>query len=310
MEMSSGSSSSVEIEVDEDVDGRGQKRKKSNVWNHFQMVESRVVCSDCGKQFRQRTSTTSLRYHLIHVHSICDDSDPRDHIFDQNVAENLLARMFAKNCLPLQLVDDAEFRKFVNYLAPDWHLCNRRRLTTVLLPQLRDRLETLIREKLTHIKHYSISIDSWTSLANTIFLAVSCHGISKDWKLQSFMLDILLVDKAETGEYIAALVREILTKWNIRQDRVVSGTSDGAANVKKAIKTDLGLLWLYCASHMLNRSIQIGLTAVPEANALLKKAKAICKYFRRSPKAAATLKEQQQRLELSTKKLTLETKTR
>jgi len=301
----------VNDEKDMEPELPASKRKKSSsVWNHFHLVESRIVCSDCGKRFQQRTSTTSLRYHLIHVHDVCDVIDPRPRIFDKQAAEELLARMFAKNCLPLRLVDDAEFRKFVYYLEPSWKLCDRRRLTTILLPQLQTKLEGVIRERLAHIKHYSISIDSWTSLANTIFLALSAHGISKDWKLESFMLDIITVNKAETGEYIAALVRESLGKWNISHSRIVSGTSDGAANVKKAIKTDLSLLWLYCVAHMLNRSIQIGLSKVQEVKLLLKKAKAICKYFRRSPKAASTLKEQQERLELPTKKMTLETKTR
>ena len=127
-----------------------------------------------------------------------------------------------------------------------------KKLSMVLTPALRAEIELQMKKCMSNINHFSISLDSWTSLANRAYLALTAHGISKNFEFESFLLDITVVKKSETGEYIAELVRDILESWSIDRDQVVAGTSDGASNCKKAIKRDLDLLWIYCLAHALN----------------------------------------------------------
>ena len=75
------------------------------------------------------------------------------------------------------------------------------------------------------------SLDSWTSLANRAYLALTAHGISKNFEFESFFLGITVVKKSETGEYIAELVRDILEAWAIDMHQVVAGTSDGVIDM-------------------------------------------------------------------------------
>jgi hypothetical protein len=100
-----------------------------------------------------------------------------------------------------------------------------------------------------------------------------------------------------------------LEDWDIDLSRIVAGTSDAGANVKKAIKTDLNLLWIYCLPHALNRSIRIGLNT-HRVKSIIKKAKRISKFFRSSPKASKFLLEEQKHLKVSTKKMVIDNKTR
>lgn len=276
-------------EEENGADGRPlppKRRRTSEVWNHFRTQNSQVICSDCGKHFRRHTSTSSLRYHLRNVHQrellgVSLAAGGRTQLFDGCEAEELLSRFIAKNCLPLRLVDDEDFRKFLHYLEPGWKPPDRRRLTSILLPELRSKLQTKMKQRMSHIQYYSISLDSWTSLNNTSYVAITCHGISTHWQLHSFLLDIVPVQSAETSAYIAQLVRDVLSQWNIALDCVVAGTTDGAANMKRAVREELGLLWLYCAGHALNRSLQVSFIAVRQVRATVSKANSICAYFRR-----------------------------
>ena len=291
-----------------------KKRKRfSAVWKYFSVQDGQYRCNDCGTLFQCSTATTSLRYHLENSHPTLVDNSivvaESMTTFEAKRAEQLLTKFIVSNYLAFRLVDSESFRAFVNYLQPKWKVCDRKKLSMVLTPALRAEIELQMKKRMSNIDHFSISLDSWTSLANRAYLALTAHGISKNFEFESFLLDITVVKKSETGEYIAELVRDILEAWAIDMDQVVAGTSDGASNCKKAIKRDLDLLWIYCLAHALNRSVRIGLDS-NYIRDVLKKAKGISKFFRASPKASKVLLKQQQHLHLSTKKMKIDNKTR
>ena len=290
-----------------------KKRKRfSTVWKYFSLQDDQYCCSKCGKLFKSSTATTSLWYHLENSHpTLVDNSSvvaESTTTFEAERAEQLLTKFIVSNYLAFRLVDSDSFQAFVNYLQPKWKVCNRKKLSMVLTPALCAEIELQMKKCMSNIDHFSISLDSWTSLANRAYLALTAHGISKNFEFESFLLDITVVKKSETGEYIAELVRDILEVWSIDMDQVVAGTLDGASNCKKVIKRDLDLLWIYCLAHALNRSVHIGLDS-NHIRDVLKKAKQISKFFCASPKASKVLLKQQQHLHLLTKKMKINNKT-
>jgi hypothetical protein len=120
--------------------------------------------------------------------------------------------MIAKNCLPLRTVETKAFADFIAYVRPNWTTPNRRRLTFDLIPALRQQVFSSLKERIANIKYFSISLDSWTSISNRGYLAITLHGISKSFVFESLLLDMHPVRKSETGEYIAELVEESLEK--------------------------------------------------------------------------------------------------
>jgi len=60
------------------------------------------------------------------------------------------------------------------------------------------------------ISTYSLSIDSWTSLMNIGYLAVTAHGIDKDWERKNFFLGVTHVSRSETVEFIGAMVSDTI----------------------------------------------------------------------------------------------------
>jgi len=77
----------------------------------------------------------------------------------------------------------------------------------------------------------------------------------------------------------------LLAEWDIPPSKILGMVTDGASNMKCAVKSYLKTKWLYCAPHMLNRAISTALDGTDLQIALLKPAKKIARYFRSSNKA-------------------------
>jgi len=288
-----------------------RKRKRtSTVWGNFtvRQEDGTKSCDLCQQEFAPLTSTTSMRYHLENKHKEGAGQN-NIHVFESNKADALLCEHLIGNTLPLWLVESEKFRNFVRYLRPSYPLPSRRKLTTGLLPAMRKNLEAAIFAKLAHIKYCSLAIDSWTSIANTGYLAVICQGITQDWLLEHFLLQITPVTQSENAEFVADVVEEAIDAWNIERSNIVSIASDGAATMQCAIQKKLASDWVYCIAHVLNRAVRIGLDH-PTVAPLVKAANDISKLFKASPKTAALLEETQTALHLPAKTLKIDNKTR
>jgi hypothetical protein len=123
------------------------------------------------------------------------------------------------------------------------------------------------------------------------------YGITKERNLEVFEMDLVAVTaEAETGQYIAEEVREVLQRWGLQKECLVAATTDSGANVKNAVCEHLAVDWIFCLGHALNLAVRDGLD-VPQVKEVLEKAKAIASFFRASPKATRLLEEQQRRQE-------------
>lgn len=78
----------------------------------------------------------------------------------------------------------------------------------------------------------------------------------------------------------------MLAEWNIELSSVIGSVTDGASNMKCAVKRHLNKKWFYCTPHLLHRAIVVALTKSGLRSTVLKSAKRIAKYFRSSNKAA------------------------
>jgi len=155
-------------------------------------------------------------------------------------------------------------------------------------------------EKLGTIEYFSLSFDGWTNIAARKFIAVLCHGITVDWKLETFLLKIASVTESETAEFIAEVVRGTLETWGISLNSVMAASTDGASAMQCCVEQELELPWMYCAAHVINRSVFLALDNIEPIKTVVGKAKALCILFRFS-EAKRLLREYQERLDLSTK---------
>jgi hypothetical protein len=293
-------------------EGATKRKRTSQVWDHIEISNGKKRCKWCGTTWALSTSTTNLSGHLkkCEKHQQYLDMQPQTvvHTFQQKRAEELLSTMMARNALPLHLVVNEDFNEFIRYLKPGFKVPDRKTLTVELLPKLQEKVKKEMMKRKKDILQFSCTFDSWTSLANQNYMAVTYHGINRSWQRVSFVLGVLPVKKkSETADYVVELLEEVLERWGLSGDDMIGTTTDGASVMKKAAR-EMDIPWFHCIAHSVNLMVEAGLKQ-PSIRELLQKATKICKYFRRSTKAAKELAEHVNN-ETTVTKLKLYSKTR
>jgi len=250
---------------------------RSAIWDDFTRMTDGIECNTCGKIFSAKTSTASLSYHLSRQHIIAAHHSGLQ--FDQYYVDQLICQLIATSALPLKLVENPFFIALLSYLTPGYIPPHRKKLTTALLPRLRQQLEAVIKKKLANLPWLSLTVDAWTAINSQNYMAITLHGISEQWKHESFVLDVVPIQESETGHYIATMIQDVLDTWDINLSRIVAATTDGGSNFQSAISNHLHLNWVWCTAHLLNLAVQ-DVLELPELAPTLMVAKSIVKFFR------------------------------
>lgn len=218
-----------------------------------------------------------------------------------------LVKMIVKEYHPLRVVEDPEFRKFINMLCPGYKLPSRKTISYSLIPQLFNSTEEILKEKINCATAVCITTDGWTSINNESFTSITAHFIDNDTNLNSNLLCCISYNDKHTAENLCQFLKEKINEWNLT-NKVTAVVSDNAANITAAIR--LGQ-WrhLPCFAHNLNLIVQTSLKN-NSTKIIIDKVKAIVQYFKRSSTALAKLHSVQEGIGLAKLKLKQDTVTR
>jgi len=164
--------------------------------------------------------------------------------------------MVVKEYFPFNIVKDREFSKFIQMLNSGYDLPSRKTLSTSYLPIFYN--ETYNIEKsdiLVNGKFVSITTDSWTSIQNDSYVAVTTNFIDNYCtRLKSYLLSCFKYSNTHTSEYLKTELLKVIKEWSL-ENRVAACTTDNAPNITKAI--DL-CNWRHvrCFAHSLNLAVQ------------------------------------------------------
>lgn len=213
-----------------------------------------------------------------------------------------LMRMIAKEYHPFRIVEE----KFVNMLCAAYSLPTRKTLSQSLLPKIY-RLEEKVNLKLDNAQAVCLTIDSWTSINNENFTAVTAHFVEtnlSNTKLESALIGCIEHSERHTSEYLREFLKRFILKWNIHT-KVTAIVSDNAANISSAIKSD----WRHipCFANTINLCIQGALIYI---NPTVNKVKHIVEHFKRSAQALKKFEEIQKQLNQPQLKLKQDVATR
>ncbi|KAK3888619.1 hypothetical protein Pcinc_007344 [Petrolisthes cinctipes] len=101
----------------------------------------------------------------------------------QNMIDEELAKMIAKDFQPFSVVEDKGFKNYCLALNPSYVLPARKTLSQKIIPKLYDRQRESLQAELSKASAVCITSDSWTSRATSSFMAVTCHYI-EDYKMK------------------------------------------------------------------------------------------------------------------------------
>ncbi|XP_038679468.1 zinc finger BED domain-containing protein RICESLEEPER 2-like [Tripterygium wilfordii] len=287
-------------------------KKKSIVWDHFETMVvkgkgKRAVCNHCKHDYACNTTvngTSTLRTHLLHY---CPNSPIKEDKSQKTLSfegkGNLVAHSFSKErstlaCVEMVIIDELPFRfvegigfkRFMKEVQPRFDPPSRSTVARKVWSVYLDRKATFKSIISSNNQRVSLTTDTWTSIQNVNYMALTAHFIDDDWKLHKRILNFCQITNHK-GDAIGRLIERCLSDWGI--ERVFTITVDNASANDGAIryvarqlrhwKTLLfegNLLHMRCCAHIINLIVSDGLS---EMHSSIKSIRKACKYTRSSP---------------------------
>lgn len=201
-----------------------------------------------------------------------------------------LGTMIAKEFQPFSLVENIEFRKFVKMLNPNYSIPSRKTVSKSIIPQLLEKTRQKVKTNLKNSEYISFTTDSWTSLNNDSFVAITVHCIDNiECVLKSHLLGCYFYEKSHTAINLSEFMNKCFDEWEI-SEKIRIAVSDNAANITSAINLNKNWRHIPCLAHSLNLIAQSGLLDIQNVH---KKVKSIVEFFKRSTKSYIKLKQTQ-----------------
>ena len=224
-----------------------------------------------------------------------------------------LGTMICKDLQPYKIVEDSGFRAYTRALEPRYKIPTRSHLTRVVIPELYNERNRVIRASIAEATTLSITSDIWTSNQNDPFISLTAHYLDSKFVLHSDCLNVSHFPEAHTGENIADIIHSCLVNW-LPEEKVdlipLYTVTDNASNMKKAMRLLNPAQHVPCFAHTLHLAVSAAIKEFGKVTAMVSKAKSVVSYFHHSARATSRLTEAQIQRKLPTRKLKQECITR
>jgi hypothetical protein len=139
-------------------------------------VVHEVISSAC--------TSRSIQARRAHMSSYVNITKPVS-IEKNKQLDNQLVRLIAREYHPFSLVEDAEFRRFVQILSPGYQIPSRKTLTDSLIPILHHTTVMKVKATLDVATAVCLTADGWTSVNNNSFLGITAHFLDEETNMCS-----------------------------------------------------------------------------------------------------------------------------
>ncbi|KAM8701382.1 hypothetical protein ACLKA7_005487 [Drosophila subpalustris] len=132
-----------------------------------------------------------------------------------------------------RVVENEKFVKLINVLDPRFKIPCRKTLQKVMCDTSFTNLKVKLMEILEGVEYCAIITDIWTACASQGYLTVTCHFLTKDFKLRSAVLstNTLQDETNHKAANIGATLKSILEHWKIWKKVSAIVTDNEAQNV-------------------------------------------------------------------------------
>lgn len=268
--------------------------------------KTKVICTVCKAELSYHRSNSSLMYHVRAKHPEMTGTTgglrqskllqfgsrglPMAKTTSDKVTDEL-AKWIAKNCRPVNMVEDDGLRDIIRIASGDMFYSLPSRGTVVSrIHILYDSERALRMNMLEQAKAVALTADYWTSISNDNYLGVTAHLIDDAWNLLSFAVTVKKTTERHYSEACADHFLDVAKEWKIEEKVTTLGT-DSARNMIAAARL-LPFEHLPCTAHSLQRSVTVSLRD-SGFDGVLAKCRKIVGHFKHSPSNAQELGEQQ-----------------
>ncbi|KAL4085299.1 hypothetical protein QTP88_027158 [Uroleucon formosanum] len=203
------------------------------------------------------------------------------------------------------MVDDKEFRKFVEMLNPGYQLPCRQTVSKNLIPRLYNCTLEQLKQQIQSSTAICLTTDGWTCINNRGYIAITAHYIEPNGTLSSICLSCEEFNERHTSTNLANYLKNITVEWDINY-KIVAIVTDNAPNITAAVR-EMKYRHIGCFAHSINLLVQHSLEHISTP---LKKVKCIVEFFKKSSSALAKLHSAQKNMGLPQLKLKQDVVTR
>ncbi|KAL3980064.1 doublesex- and mab-3-related transcription factor 3 [Sarotherodon galilaeus] len=301
-------------------------QRNSKVWEHFDKTKEKKVQALVMGICRVNVVLTRLTLRALLIIAYIDSCKryitgllkkypttctPRQ----ADVLTESILNMLVTDMRPLSMVDDQGFKEMIKQFNPDYHdnyLPGRSHFTKLMEKKYYATFEK-VKQTLGGVKgFFTLTADVWTSRATEAYLGVSCHFLSEDWKMKSFILDTMPLEERHTGANIVTWMEEVLTKFDILPAKIKAVVHDSGSNMVAAMRPleeKYGWASIRCAGHTLQLIVNTALKETTISRAL-GAARQLVEHFKRSELASTRLKMKQEQMNVKKNTLIQDVSTR
>jgi len=175
------------------------------------------------------------------------------------------------NLQPFSVVENKKWQDIVNTFDPKYCFHNRHTLKDQIMIYFEGK-KIQVKAMINQISEkVTFTADMWTSINNSAFLSLTIHYTDTNWKLKSFLLDIIpiLISVRHTGLNMTEALINIINEYNLGL------TINNVASMivcERIIKDELKKIFnnirfshYQCVAHILNLAVQEGFQLIDEA---------------------------------------------
>ncbi|XP_055906324.1 E3 SUMO-protein ligase ZBED1-like [Eupeodes corollae] len=212
-----------------------------------------------------------------------------------------IVKTMVKQYYPFCMVEDQEFKKFVQMLNPSYQLPSRKTVSNSLIPRLYEETKVKVQDALATASAVCVTTDGRTSNTQQSYIGITVHFIQEQQdtlSLESRLLGCIPYNESHTITNLGNMLSSELNKWNL-EEKVCCVVTDNAYNVVGAVKFKK---WNHfpCFAYSLNLVVGEGLAIIESK---IVKVKNIVAFFKKSSKATVKLASMERELNLPELKL-------
>lgn len=198
--------------------------------------------------------------------------------------------MIAKDNMLFQTVDNEGFRNLMKTIVPLYSVSGRKSITKKMEEKY-EYLKACEKQKLEKINYFSVTVDIWTDVLNTVsYLEMTIH-YEFEGELQATTIGVTEMTERHISEVIGKWMKTILQDWHIDDEKIIAVVTDNGANIKKAVRDTFGSSrHIACFAHSINLVTEDTMN-FQNAILLCTKIKRIVTYFKQSTIAADALRK-------------------
>ncbi|KAI7953398.1 hypothetical protein MJO28_005945 [Puccinia striiformis f. sp. tritici] len=142
-----------------------------------------------------------------------DHARPSLH-FDQNVSEEILAKMFIVHGYPFEMMDHSLFQEFVASIQPQFKIGDQKTLRNNCIFLYMKTRKSIMKE-ISSISQVALSADVWELKDMKSYMAITAHYLDSPWSLQKKIIGFKPLPSPHNGQLISEQLLKTLEEWNL-----------------------------------------------------------------------------------------------